>query len=149
MNAGALAGVRVPDLADESAAFTGRILADLASEVILIEAPEGGRLRHRAPFLHGRPNPEHAFGHLYYNANKRSLVLDPTDSGRRADFERLIASADVLVHVEDLVPGCATVTRTVDAPLLIGPPGMSKSSDVDQLWIGRMNNHIGNLASVL
>ena len=98
MKAGALAGVRVLDLADESAAFTGRILADLGAEVILIEAPEGGRLRHRAPFLHGRPNPEHAFGHLYYNANKRSLVLDPTDPGRRADFERLIASADVLIE---------------------------------------------------
>ncbi len=98
MKAGALAGVRVLDLADESAAFAGRILADLGAEVILIEPPEGGRLRHRAPFLHGQPNPEHAFGHLYYNANKRSLVLDPTDPGRRADFEGLIASADVLIE---------------------------------------------------
>ena len=31
MKAGALAGVRVLDLADESAAFAGRILADLGA----------------------------------------------------------------------------------------------------------------------
>jgi crotonobetainyl-CoA:carnitine CoA-transferase CaiB-like acyl-CoA transferase len=47
----ALEGVRVLDLADESGAFAGRILADLGAEVLLIEPPEGGPPRHRAPFL--------------------------------------------------------------------------------------------------
>jgi len=35
VKAGALAGVRVLDLADESAAFAGRILADLGADVLI------------------------------------------------------------------------------------------------------------------
>ena len=95
---GALSGVRVLDLADESASFAGRILADLGAEVILVEPPEGGRLRHRAPFLHDRADPELAFGHLYFNANKRSAVVDRTKPAGRAVFQKWVASADILIE---------------------------------------------------
>jgi crotonobetainyl-CoA:carnitine CoA-transferase CaiB-like acyl-CoA transferase len=95
---GALAGVRVLDLADESAAFAGRILADLGAEVILVEPPEGGRLRHRAPFLHGRADPERGFQHLYFNANKRSAVVDRSNPAGRAEFQNWVASADILIE---------------------------------------------------
>ena len=47
----ALDGVRVLDLADESAILASRILADLGADVILIEPPAGSRARRLAPFL--------------------------------------------------------------------------------------------------
>lgn len=98
MTVDALAGVRVLDLADESAAFAGRILADLGADVIKLEPPGGGRTRQRAPFLDDQPGPERSFTHLYHDANKRSLVLDrDTPEGAEA-FARLVAGADVLIE---------------------------------------------------
>ncbi len=90
----ALRGIRVLDFADRSAALAGRILADLGAEVILVEPPEGNPIRRHAPFLDGEPGPERAYGHLYLNINKRSLVLDPRDT---AGLEALVRSADVLI----------------------------------------------------
>ena len=48
---GALAGVRVVELASEQCAFAGKILADLGAEVILVE-PHGG---HAVPSLRSLP----------------------------------------------------------------------------------------------
>ena len=110
MNLGALEGVRVLDLADESAAFAGRILADLGAEVILVEPPEGSRTRHLAPYLDDEPGTEHAFFHLYTNANKRSVVIDRESAKGRAHFEGLVASADVVIET-------APVARRADLGL--------------------------------
>ena len=98
MKAGALSGIRVLDLANESAAFTGRLLADLGAEVILVEPPTGGPIRHRGPFAGDRAHPERGYAHLYFNANKHSVVLEPGDAGDQGDFHRLVASADVLIE---------------------------------------------------
>jgi crotonobetainyl-CoA:carnitine CoA-transferase CaiB-like acyl-CoA transferase len=98
MNRGGLSGIRVLDLADASAALTGRLLADLGAEVILVEGPEGAPLRRRGPFVDDLAGPGRAFGHLYFNANKRSLVLDRKDPSTRDVFEKLVASADVLIE---------------------------------------------------
>ena len=92
----ALAGVRVLDLADRSAALAGRILADLGAKVILVEPPEGNAIRRLAPFLDDAPGPERSFQHLYLGANKASVVLDD-DLASSRDFERLVASAHVLI----------------------------------------------------
>ncbi len=90
--------MRVLDLADESAAFGGRILADLGAEVILVEPPEGSLTRCRGPFLDDRPGPERGFAHLALNANKRSVVLEHgSDSGAR-DFAELAARSDVIIE---------------------------------------------------
>ena len=98
MSGGALTGVRVLDLADESAAFASRILADLGADVVKLEPPGGGATRRLAPFLDDRPGPERGFFHLYHDAGKRSLVLDRSTALGAATFRRLIASADVLVE---------------------------------------------------
>ncbi len=91
----ALRGVRVLDLADRSAALAGRVLADLGAEVVLVEPPDGNPLRRLAPFLDDRPGPERSFHHLVLAANKKSVVLE---DGLRSDrFERLVASADLLI----------------------------------------------------
>ncbi|MEE9279368.1 MAG: CaiB/BaiF CoA-transferase family protein [Myxococcota bacterium] len=94
----ALAGLRVLDLADESAVFATRILADLGADVILVEPPGGSRARHLAPFLDGQVGVERSLVHLYHNANKRSITLDIA-SGEGAELlRRLAAGADVLVE---------------------------------------------------
>jgi crotonobetainyl-CoA:carnitine CoA-transferase CaiB-like acyl-CoA transferase len=99
----ALAGIRVLEIADRSAALAGRVLADLGAEVILVEPPVGARVRHEGPFLDNQAGLERAFAHLYLNTNKRSVVLDLDSSDDRGRFQVLVASADVLL--ETLPPG--------------------------------------------
>lgn len=96
----ALAGVRVLDLADRSAALAGRILADLGAEVILVEPPSGNPVRAMAPFLDDEPGPEQAFAHQYLNANKRSVVLDLTTPSDRDRFRALADTADLIIDTE-------------------------------------------------
>ena len=48
---GALAGVRVLDVAAPLGAFVSRILGDLGADVIKIEPPGGDAGRHLSPFL--------------------------------------------------------------------------------------------------
>ena len=108
MTSAALAGVRVLDVANRSAAFAGRVLADLGAEVILVEPPGGNSIRRDGPFLDDVPGPDRGFAHLYLNANKRSVVLDlgidgSVSAGTAEDRERflaLVATADVLIDTE-------------------------------------------------
>jgi crotonobetainyl-CoA:carnitine CoA-transferase CaiB-like acyl-CoA transferase len=94
----ALSGLRVIEYADRSAALAGRVLADLGAEVILVEPPGGGPLRREAPFLRDEPGIERGFGHLYLNANKRSVMVDLDDDADRQRFRDLVATADVLLE---------------------------------------------------
>ena len=98
MSARALAGVRVVEIAGLPLAFAGRYLADLGAEVILVEPPDGAPTRGMGPFLGGTPGVERSFPHLSWNANKRSVVLDPASEPGGDTFKRLIASADVLLE---------------------------------------------------
>lgn len=91
----ALGGLRVLDLADRSGALAGRVLADLGAEVVLVEPPGGNPIRGLAPWLEDRPGPERSCAHLYFSANKRSIVLDPVAD--EATFARLVASADLVI----------------------------------------------------
>ncbi len=95
----ALDGVRVVEFADETAAYCGRLLADLGAEVIKVEPPGGGRLRHARPFVKGHdgdPNASLAF--WVHNTSKKSVVLDlETDEGR-ALARRLALTADILLE---------------------------------------------------
>ncbi|MGY9071975.1 MAG: CaiB/BaiF CoA transferase family protein [Acidimicrobiales bacterium] len=99
----ALAGVRVIDLASRPGAFAGRILADLGADVIMVEPPNGSSIRSHAPFLNGEPGLDHSFAHLYFNANKRSIVLDLADPEDSAKFRALVVTSDVLI--DDQTPG--------------------------------------------
>ena len=93
----ALTGLRVLDLADRSAALTGRILADLGAEVILVEPPEGNPIRRWAPYLDGIDGNESA-AHQYFSANKHSVTVDL--AAERDRFLALVASVDVLIDTE-------------------------------------------------
>jgi crotonobetainyl-CoA:carnitine CoA-transferase CaiB-like acyl-CoA transferase len=77
-----LEGVRVVDLAGEPAALTGRILADLGADVVLVEAPAGHPLR---------AQPERF---LAWAAGKTSLTVDGPDDPA---LEGLLAAADIVI----------------------------------------------------
>ena len=88
-----LAGLRVIDLADGKAEMCGRVLADLGAEVILVEPLAGMTSRQRAPLHEGES--------LYFtshNANKKSIALDLRSDSGKADFLKLVDSADILVE---------------------------------------------------
>ncbi len=122
----ALAGVRVVDLADRSAALAGRLLADLGAEVILVEPPGGNPIRSMAPFLDDRPDPEHGAAHLYFNANKASVVLDLEDETDRQRFVDLVATAQVVIDTEP--PGRLDRLGLDHATLAARSPGLIQIS---------------------
>jgi crotonobetainyl-CoA:carnitine CoA-transferase CaiB-like acyl-CoA transferase len=95
-----LDGIRVVEVGNFMAVpFCGMQLADLGADVIKVENPSGGDLTRAAgPFIGGESS-----NFVRLNRNKRSLALDLKSSGGKALFERLAASADVVI--ENLRPG--------------------------------------------
>ena len=82
---GMLAGLRVIEIADERAEYTGLLLAGLGAEVIKIEPPEGNATRRIGPFLEDQPGLERSLFFWNYNRNKKSVVLDLREArGARA-----------------------------------------------------------------
>ena len=73
---GMLAGLRVVEIADERAEYTGLLLAGLGAEVVKIEPPEGNATRRIGPFLEDQPGLERSLFFWNYNRNKKSVVLD-------------------------------------------------------------------------
>ena len=119
---GALAGLRVVELASEHAAFAGKMLGDLGADVIVIEPPGGHASRAYGPFADDVEDPERSLWWWHYNTSKRGVVLDlATDAG--ADhFRRLAAEADIVLEGEppecagrrsaSTTPTCAPATRS-------------------------------------
>ena len=79
-----------------AASSTGKALADLGAEVVKVEPPEGDPLRRRR-VVPGSGAPDGG-PFLHLNTNKRSVVLDRTSASGRAEFERLLARADLAVR---------------------------------------------------
>ncbi len=100
---GALAGLRVVELGQfVSAAYAGKVLADLGAEVIKVEPPAGDVTRRHGPFPGGEPHPERSGLFLYLNANKLGITLAPGTSTGRGLLEKLLAQADILIYDLDL-----------------------------------------------
>jgi crotonobetainyl-CoA:carnitine CoA-transferase CaiB-like acyl-CoA transferase len=98
---GPLDGVRVLDLTSMVAGpVATMILADQGADVIKVEPPNGDLMRH----LSLRRNGMSAF-FLSCNRNKRSLAVDLKSAGALAIMQKLIPTADVLVH--NFRPGAA------------------------------------------
>jgi crotonobetainyl-CoA:carnitine CoA-transferase CaiB-like acyl-CoA transferase len=94
----ALAGVRVLELADESAEYCGRLLAGLGAEVVKIEPPSGAASRSFGPYLDDRPDPDRSLSFWADNLGKLSVVLDDLNDDAAGTLRALCRSADVLVH---------------------------------------------------
>ena len=95
-----LAGVTALEVGVFMAApFATMQLADLGARIIKIESPNGGeQTRSAGPFVDGESSP---FARL--NRNKESLALDLKSVQGKAVFEKLAATADVVI--ENLRPG--------------------------------------------
>lgn len=110
-----LEGLRVLELGEgASSAYAAKLLADLGAEVVKVEPPSGDPLRTRGPFPGGVPDPEASGIFLYLNANKGSVVLDPSKDAAR--LGELLAWADVVFH--DL-PRTAAAERGLDPARLL------------------------------
>jgi crotonobetainyl-CoA:carnitine CoA-transferase CaiB-like acyl-CoA transferase len=111
-----LEGVRVLAVEQYGAGPFGSMhLADLGAEVIKIEPPGGGDVsRATGPHFLGE-NDSHFF--QTFNRNKKSVVLDLKSEAGRADFHRLVVSADVLLeNLRGDQAGKLGLTHTALAP---------------------------------
>lgn len=97
---GALKGVRVLDLSDESCVYGAKVLADLGADVVRVEPAGGDPMRKMAPL---DPQTGESLFHRFMNTNKRSVVIDLAQKSGRAQFSRLVASADIVF--ESTAPG--------------------------------------------
>jgi crotonobetainyl-CoA:carnitine CoA-transferase CaiB-like acyl-CoA transferase len=88
-----LAGVHVVETAGPSGELAGRFLADLGATVWKIEPPGGSPTRRYPPFS-SRDSGESLF-FAFYNAGKRSLVVDPAQLADRERLRGLLAAADL------------------------------------------------------
>ena len=100
---GALAGIRVLEIADEKGEYCGRLLSGMGADVVKIEPPGGEVTRTYPPFRGEAPDPNGSLHFWHYNVGKRSVVLDLEKREGRKSFEELAARADVLI--ETLPPG--------------------------------------------
>src|ERR1700758_5632865 len=92
-----LGGLRVIEVADERAEYTGLLLAGLGAEVVKIEPPEGSATRLIGPYLEDQPGLERSLFFWNYNRNKKSVVLDLREPPTREHMLRLLDGADVLL----------------------------------------------------
>lgn len=103
MPASALDDIRIIDLAGEIGIYATKLLADLGADVIRIEPPGGDPMREIGPFWHDEARIDRSLSYFNLTTNRRSITLDFTKPGGRALFERLVATADVVV--ETYAPG--------------------------------------------
>jgi crotonobetainyl-CoA:carnitine CoA-transferase CaiB-like acyl-CoA transferase len=94
---GMLDGIRVIEIADERAEYTGLLMAGLGAEVIKIEPPEGNATRRIGPYLDDNPGPEQSLFFWHYNRNKKSVVLDLREKPGQERLLKLLEGADVLL----------------------------------------------------
>ncbi len=104
----ALEGITVVECGITGAAsYAAKLIADLGADVIKVEAPgEGDPARALGPYPKDKPNPEASGTYLYLNTNKRGVTLDISQTKGRDLFDKLLATADVLIH--DFAPKQAT-----------------------------------------
>ena len=107
---GALAGLRVLELSDESGMYCGKLLADLGADVLRIEALGGDPVRSLPPLWSGDGSNQDTgsaqrsgLRFRYLNTSKRSLALDLEAAAGRHRFIELARETDLVI--ECLAPG--------------------------------------------
>ena len=145
MTTGALAGLRVLDLADQSGALAGRLLAGLGADVVLVEPPAGSPLRRIPPCFDGAPAGQGSLFFWFYAAGKRSVACDVATPDGTALLDRLAARADV--RIETGPPGATAALRARHPRLVVasitpfgqhGPYRDWRSSDLVAQAMGGM-----------
>ena len=99
MSALPLDGIRVIDASRVLAGpFATMLLADLGADVIKVEPPDGDETRTWGPPWWGDPSDRRSAYFASVNRNKRSVILDLQSDDGRDRLDRLLATADLLVH---------------------------------------------------
>lgn len=100
---GALADLKVLDLAGPIGVFCGKLLGDFGADVVRIEPPGGDPMRQLGPFYEDDPEPEKSLYWWHFNTSKRGITLDLEKPKGQELFKRLVQWADVAV--ESFSPG--------------------------------------------
>lgn len=106
---GALNGLVVVELAERPAGeYCGRLLADLGAEVIKVERPGGAPTRAMAPMKNGE-----SAVFAFFNAGKKSVVLDPANVADRSTLDRLLDRANALIddHAQPMLAKAEVAAR--------------------------------------
>src|SRR5215469_12016424 len=154
---GMLAGLRVIEVADERAEYTGLLLAGLGAEVIKVEPPEGNATRRMGPFLEDQPGPERSLFFWNYNRNKKSVVLDLREPVAGEHLLKLLSGADILLDAScgalNMALGLDRAALNGRFPTLItawmtpfgddGPWANFKGSDLIHLALGGVMMNCG------
>jgi crotonobetainyl-CoA:carnitine CoA-transferase CaiB-like acyl-CoA transferase len=95
----ALEGITVVEAGKTGAAAYGaKLMADLGADVVKVEPPQGDPARALGPFPGHKTDPDASGTYLYLNTNKQGITLDVSSDKGRTALDRLIESADVLIH---------------------------------------------------
>ena len=145
-----LDGIRVIALTGERGAYCAKLLADLGADVFDVEPPGGSNERTLPPFLYDDPSVSLHF--LHFHRGRQSIVLDRETPEGYDTFERLVASADVLIEDESSPPLDHEALRAVNPGLLhvritgfgsTGPRAGWKSSDLVAQAAGSLMYRMG------
>jgi crotonobetainyl-CoA:carnitine CoA-transferase CaiB-like acyl-CoA transferase len=98
-----LSGTCILDLADETASFCSRVLADLGARVIKIEKPGGDHARNMGPFFVDSHQRRKSLSFLYNNTNKQGITLNFEHAEAHEIFLQLVRKADIVI--ETFPPG--------------------------------------------
>jgi crotonobetainyl-CoA:carnitine CoA-transferase CaiB-like acyl-CoA transferase len=94
VDSGALEGLRVLDLTDESGRLTGKLLAEAGADVVRLRAGSPG------PPMAGRAGERGGLLTWWYDGGMRRAPLDLDTAGGQRTFRDLAARADLLVESE-------------------------------------------------
>src|SRR3954451_16373827 len=83
---GALAGLRILEVAGTFGAYCGKLFAELGADVILVEPPAGAPLRRAAPLLDDASGPDASLTFAYLHSSKRGITLDLDTADGQALF---------------------------------------------------------------
>jgi benzylsuccinate CoA-transferase BbsE subunit len=97
---GALSGLKVVEIAGVMTPYCGKLFADLGAEVILVEPPGGAASRDMPPFIEGDRSDRRSLAFSYFNAGKRSVILDLDDTSGQAALAALVDASDMLLESE-------------------------------------------------
>ena len=145
-----LDGIRVIALTGERGAYCAKLLADLGADVFDIEPPGGSNERRLPPLM--RADPSVSLHFLHFHRGRQSVVLDRETPEGYDTFERLVASADVLIEDESYPSLDHDALRAVNPGLLYarisgfgasGPRADWKSSDLVAQAAGSLMYRMG------
>ncbi|MDQ3690618.1 MAG: CoA transferase [Chloroflexota bacterium] len=149
-----LDGMRVIDVSRVLAGpFATMLLADLGADVIKIEPPGGDETRNWGPPWWGEAADRRSAYFASVNRNKRSVVLDLRAVEDRALLDRLLATADLIVH--NYRPGTAArlglktdALRARHPRLVVASIGGFPGADADRPAYDLLAQAVSGLMSV-